>query len=119
MDVMAYTKKKKEDDFDYRIEKIIGTISVNEKTTWGKYVCIARNGENPTTVDIRHLKINPANEEDIIVSKGMSLSGFEIDKLTDILVSNGYGTSQVLEDELEHRKRMYGLEENNEEEKED
>jgi hypothetical protein len=49
----------------------------------------------------------------------MSLSGFEIDKLTDILVSNGYGTSQVLEDELEHRKRMYGLEENNEEEKED
>jgi hypothetical protein len=116
---MGYTKKKKEkDEFDYHIEKIIGTISSNEKTLWGKYVCVARNSDNPTTVDIRHLKKESGDDENVLIGKGMSLSGFEVDVLTDILVSNGYGTTQVLEDEIERRKRMYGLE-NKEEETEE
>lgn len=116
---MAFTKKKKGTEFDYHIEKLIGTISTNDKTFWGKYVCVARSGDEPTTIDIRHLKTDPRDDKIISIGKGMALNGFEIDKLTDILVSNGYGTTQVLEDEIEHRKRMYGLENNEEKEDEE
>ena len=110
---MALTKKKKrveESEFEYQVEKVLGVISESDKSPWGKYVITARNGENPSTTDIRNLR---RGEEKgfVTIGKGISLSGFEVDKLTDILVSHGFGTSEILVDEIERRKSMYGLDE--------
>lgn len=116
---MAFTKKKKkrveDSEFDYHVEKVLGVISENANTPWGKYVITARNGDDPSTTDIRSLRRGSEAGTFEMIGRGIALNGFEIDTLTNILLKNGFGTTEALEEELERRKSMYGLENTEEE----
>jgi DNA-binding PadR family transcriptional regulator len=45
------------------------------------------------------------------MGKGISLSDPECDKVVDSLAKRGYGTTEVLEDEIKRRRKMYGFSE--------
>ena len=113
--IMPYAKKKKkveETEFEYAVESVLGVISESTSSPWGKYVITARNGDKPSTTDVRNLRRGTTGDVQFeTIGKGISLNGFEADKLTDIMLENGFGTTEVLEAELARRKSMYGLEE--------
>lgn len=102
--------KKNKDYNRYQIEEIIGTISKAKDGTsnWGKYLMRCSYDESPATIDVRHMCFKDDGSK--IIGKGISLTDTEADTLTDMLVSNGFGTSECLDKELQRRKKLYGLE---------
>ena len=90
----------------YKVEEIIETLSEGYND-WGKFVVKARYDDKPSTIDIRRIKFG----EETIMGKGISLSDPECDKVVDSLAKRGYGTTEVLEDEIKRRKKMYGFSE--------
>ena len=108
-------KKSHRGDYsNYLIEELLGNISKAEKETgWDKYVVRARFVDKPSTIDIRRIKVNE-NEEVTSIGKGIALTNEEADTTVDILVKLGYGTNEVLENEITRRKALYGLDEGKE-----
>ena len=80
--------KKDKGTFEYKIEKVLGNISESKSSTWGKFVVRARLKDNPSTVDIRNLKVNEDGE--FTIGKGVSLSNEDTDRLANLLVKLGY-----------------------------
>lgn len=100
-------KKKDYDPERYQIEEFIETISESKDSNWGKFVVKARMDDNPSTIDIRHIKVG----DKPFIGKGISLSDLECDEVVDCLVKRGYGRTKVLEEELDNRKSLYGFKE--------
>jgi hypothetical protein len=96
---------KKKDYDRYTIEEIIDTISESEKANWGKFLLRASMDDKPSTIDIRHIGIDKNNK--YIIGKGISLNNKEADKLTNSLVTNGYGDTDVIEEAIKKRKSVY------------
>lgn len=99
-------KKKDYDPERYQIEEFIETISESKESNWGKFVLKAKMDDNPSTID-RHIKVG----DKPFIGKGISLSDLECDSVVDCLLKRGYGRTEVLEEELENRKTLYGFKE--------
>lgn len=106
---------KKVKDSMYHVNEIIATLSRNENSNWGKFVVKCAMGDNPETVDVRHIGFDKETGN-YKVGKGVALNDEEADKLTNTLVELGYGTFEVLDKEVTRRKKLYGFSINEEEE---
>lgn len=103
---MSKKKKKDYDNTRYTVEEVIDTLSEG-KCGWGKRIVRGYMDDNPSTIDVRYLKID---EEDgsYRPGKGISLSDEDCDGVVNALVRRGFGSSDVLSSELERRERVYG-----------
>ena len=91
-------------EFKYNIEEFIGTIKDSPKNTaWTKAVLRIQWGDNPTTLDIRQVKM----DDDVVIGKGISMSNEEADRLIKILLDKGYGTIDDLEKALTKKKSFF------------
>jgi hypothetical protein len=99
-------KKKKEKDYSrYKIDQIIEGLSKSQRSDWGKYLLRASMDDSPSTIDIRYLALH--DDGTYNVGKGISLTDEEADKLTDSLITNGFGNIVTLAREYKHRKETY------------
>ena len=95
-------------DFTADIISVIGLVKGTEETTWGKGVVKVRWGENPVTLDIRNININKVMNSDFTgLGKGISLSDEEADNVCNLLITQGYGSTEIIEKELSNRKARY------------
>lgn len=101
--------KKDKGTFEYKIEKVLGNISESKSSNWGKFVVRARLKDNPSTVDIRNLKVNEDGE--FTIGKGVSLSNEDTDRLANLLVKLGYGDTEEIKSSIYDRDVLYGKEE--------
>lgn len=92
--------KKATNDFSYEVIEYLGQI--DNKEGWCKSVARIAWGENPVTIDIRHMNIT-GNK----MGKGISLTDEEADNVVDILLSNDYGSIEVLEKALLKKKKRF------------
>ena len=100
--------KKSKGEYDptrYTVEEVIETLSERPNSNWGKFVVKARMDDNPSTIDIRHIRMNGER----LVGKGISLTDSECDTMVDALVRKGYGNPKVMKDEIERRSSIYGF----------
>jgi hypothetical protein len=104
---LAKKDKKEYDATKYKVEEVIETISERPNSHWGKFVVRARMEDKPSTIDIRHIRMNGER----LVGKGISLTDSECDTVVNALVKKGYGDAEVIKEELERRASVYGLEE--------
>lgn len=98
--------KKDKKNFEYKIEKVLGTISESKSSNWGKFIIRARINDNPYTIDIRNLKIN--DDGTFTLGKGIALSNKDTDKLVELLVHLGYGDSEKISSLIDGREEYYG-----------
>ena len=103
-------KKNKKDYSRYKIDETLCELSKGE-SNWGKYLVRASFEDNTSTIDIRRLKI--VENDDPIIGKGISLTPEETDKLTNSLIQNGFGSTDVLKEEINRRNKMYGGDDEN------
>ena len=99
---MAY---KRDENFKYEIKEVLGIASPQEdlQSDWVKAVLLSLMGEEEEAgIDIRHY-----NAGKNTLRKGIRLSIQEAHNVADILIANGYGSTEVLEKELEKRKGMF------------
>lgn len=94
----------KDKDFKYNIEDVFGVVKENPSSGWCKMVMKMQWGDNPSTVDIRQMKMS---EDNTICGKGISLSNEETDKLVKLLLDRGYGTIEDLETALQKKKDFF------------
>lgn len=94
--------KKKNDEFTYSIEEFIAPLKESTKNDYVKGVARIKWGENPTTLDIRNINISNMN-----AYKGISLSDEEADTLVNILLDEGYGKLEDIEEACKKRKSMF------------
>lgn len=93
---MAKTNK---DDFSYEMIEFLGSIKESPSSDWSKSVArISWNG-NPSTIDIRNMNLGKD-----IMGKGISLSDEEADSLVDLLLSEDYGSIEMIESALNKKK---------------
>lgn len=104
-------RKNKEKDYSrYNIEEVMCCLSKKKedaKSNWGKYLMRCSYEDSVARVDIRHM--NFKDDGSTVIGKGISLEDSETDTMVDTLVSHGYGTTKCLENEVERRKKMYGI----------
>lgn len=96
---------KKDENFTYQIKEILGIATPQETLSgdWVKAVLYTLMGEEEEPgVDIR--KYNAGTKRS---STGIRMSLQEAHNATDILLRNGYGSIEVLEEELVRRKNMF------------
>ncbi len=93
----------------YEIKEILGISSPQEtlQGNWVKAVLTSlmtqkEGGEEEPGIDIRHY-----NVESKLTRGGIRLSIQEAHNVCNILLQNGYGSLEVLEQELEKRKSMF------------
>lgn len=95
---------KKNEDFKFNIECVLGTLKESDKHDWIKSVIRVAWGDNPTTLDIR--SINPKDNR---VGKGISLTNEEADRLVDILLENDYGSLTELENAIKRKRDIFSV----------
>ena len=98
-------KGKKEGDFVYEIKELLGVASPQEDLTsdWVKAVLITLMGEEKVEgIDIRNYNCGTKH-----LATGIRLSVQEAHNVCDILLKNGYGSLDVLEEEYNKRKNMF------------
>lgn len=101
--------KKRSGDFKYSITEVLGVASPQEdlQGDWVKAVLKTLmdqgygEGEEPG-VDIRNYNAGTG-----VSRKGIRLSIQEAHNVVDILLKNGYGSMDVLEEEYNKRKGMF------------
>ena len=98
-------KKQAYDPTRYKIEDMWETISERPNSNWGKFLFRGRFDDNPSTVDIRNVKIGGER----IVGKGISLTDEETDTVVNALVKRGYGSIEVFDEEKKRRRKLYGF----------
>lgn len=87
--------------FKMDVIEVMGYLRGSEDG-WGLGVMKMAWGDNPTTIDIRHM--NLAQERP---GKGVSLSDMEAEALFNILLREGFGTIEDLKEELERRDSLF------------
>lgn len=90
-------------DFNYEVTEIIGELSPNASahTEWCKSILrTLMNGMEG--IDIRQY-----NKVHNVLGKGTRLSVPETNELVDILLKNGYGSFNVIEETYNTRKTLY------------
>ena len=94
----------KKQDFKYEIVEILGTLEQDAgvHSDWCKSVLSTLMNEDTSGIDIRNY-----NSTENMMGKGIRLSNQEANKLVDLLLKNGYGSIEVLEEELNKRKSLY------------
>lgn len=93
----------KKEDFSYEVKEVIGTLcpDANIHSEWCKSV-LKTLMNNEEGIDVRNY-----NEKSNIMSKGIRLSIPEANELVNILLTNGYGSLEVIAREYEKRKSLY------------
>lgn len=97
--------KSKDENFTYVIKEVLGVASPQEdlKSDWVKAVLSTLMGEDQEEgVDIRAYNCGTK-----VMRKGIRLSVQEAHNVCDILLKNGYGSMDVLEEEYNRRKNMF------------
>lgn len=94
----------KKQDFKYEIVEILGTLEQDAGVhgDWCKSVLTTLMNEDTAGIDIRNY-----NSTEKMMGKGIRLSNQEANSLVDLLLKNGYGSIEVLEEELNKRKSLY------------
>lgn len=90
-------------DFKFEIKDTIGILKEYNKG-WTKSVIKIQYQNNEDTIDIRMI-----DNDNNFIGKGISLSEQEADKLCDMLCTYGYGTLDVLDKEVNKRKKRFNL----------
>lgn len=101
---------KKNTELPYNIEEFIGAIKESPKSDWCKAILRMTWGDNPTTIDIRNIKMGDTK----IIGKGISLSNEEADRLIKILLDNGFGNLEDLEDAIKKKRSFFTLKDDSE-----
>lgn len=96
---MAY---KKDPNFSYNIEEFYGSLKEGASSNWCKAVLRMKWGDNPPSLDIR--SIDMPNKR---VGKGISLSNEEADKLVHILLDEGFGCIEEVEEAIRKRRDTF------------
>lgn len=98
----------KRKDMKYDITEILGVASVQEdlRSNWCKAVLktLMDTGKNGSEegLDIRRF-----NVENYTLGSGIRLTPEEANNVTNILLQNGYGNFDVLEEEYKRRKSLF------------
>lgn len=90
-------------EFNYEVTEIIGELSpnANAHTEWCKSIL-------RTLMDgIEGIDIRQYNKTHNILGKGTRLSVPEANELVDILLKNGYGSFDVIEETYNTKKNLY------------
>lgn len=93
---------KKDPDFSYEIEEFYGSLKEGASSNWCKAVLRMKWGDHPTSLDIR--SINMADKK---IGKGISLSNEEADKLVHILLNEGFGSIEEVEEAIRNRRKTF------------
>ena len=93
---------KKDPDFSYEIEDFYGSLKEGASSNWCKAVLRMKWGDHPTSLDIR--SINMADKK---IGKGISLSNEEADKLVHILINEGFGSIDEVEEAIRNRRKTF------------
>ena len=104
---MQKKTKEKKDYSRYKVEEILATLKKDEKSHWGKYILRCSFDDGTPTIDIRNMCFKEDGKH--VVGKGIALSNKEADQLTNEMISHGFGDTDVLEKEIERRKKLYGF----------
>lgn len=89
---------KKSNDIKKEVIDVIGFVRGDEDG-WGIGVAKIRWNDDPTTVNIRNMNLSKD-----IIGKGISISDYEAELLTNLLVRNDYGDIEELKDAISRRK---------------
>lgn len=102
---------KKKPDLKYEITEILGVASVQEdlRSNWCK--AILKTLMNDGSGDAEGLDIRRFNVEDYSMGTGIRLTPEEANNVANILLENGYGNFEVLEEEYKKRKSLFSSEE--------
>lgn len=84
------------------IQAILGTLKESDKHDWIKGVFRVSWMDNPATIDIRSMNCSTKR-----LTKGISLSNEEADKLVDILLENDYGSLAELEAAVARKRSIF------------
>jgi hypothetical protein len=101
----------KKEDFKYNIESVLGSVKESPTSDWCKLVLRMTWNDNPSTLDIRNVKMNNDNK---IIGKGISLSNEEADRLVEVLLDNSYGSLEALEKAIKKRRSFFTVESSDE-----
>lgn len=96
---------KKSEDFKYEIKEILGIASPQEdtKSVWVKAVLETLMGDNKEVgIDIRNYNIDHER-----MKNGVRLTPQEANRVCDILMEHGYGSLEVMEEQLSKRKGIF------------
>lgn len=104
---MAASKKRKE-KIDYEIVEVLGTATPLEdiRTTYAKSVIRSLwkdHGESKDGIDIRWMDTSKQNTQ---LLGGIRLTIAEAHNVCDILLRNGYGSTDAIEEALKKRKAL-------------
>ena len=103
-------------EFKYEITEFIGALKESDSHDWVKAITRISWNYGPSNLDIRN--INMAQN---ILGKGISITDEEAETLTNILLDEGFGSVEKLQEAL-NKKKCFSLtdneanEENNSEE---
>lgn len=93
------------EEFQYQIKEILGVASTQENlnSSWVKAVLATLKGkEEEPGVDVRNF-----NLEQKRMGIGVRLTPQEANRVCDILLSHGYGSLEVMEDQIKKRKGVF------------
>lgn len=96
---------KKKEDFTYKIESC-NIFAEKPNTDWCKAFVRISWGDRPPGVDIRNIKAN-SDLDKIVLGKGITMTDEDADKLTEMLVDNGYGNTDTIKSSIEKRVNMF------------
>ena len=89
----------KKDEFKYEIKEVIGNVSESDKNNWTKSLTKIKWNDRPVTLDWRRINLTQN-----IMGSGITLgTDEEIDKLVDMLLELGYGSTEIIEDAYKSR----------------
>ena len=97
--------KKDNEDFHYQIKEILGIASPQEDTnkSYVKAVLMTLMGEEEEVgIDIRNFNIEHSR-----MRSGIRLTPQEASKVCDILLQRGYGSLDIIEEQLQKRKGVF------------
>lgn len=101
---------KKDPNYKYEITEILGVASVQEdlRSNWCK--AILKTLLNDGSGDEEGLDIRRFNVEDSTMGTGIRLTPEEANNVTNILLENGYGDFEKLEEEYNRRRSLFSSE---------
>lgn len=101
---------KKDPNYKYEITEILGVASVQEdlRSNWCK--AILKTLLNDGSGDEEGLDIRRFNVEDSTMGTGIRLTPEEANNVTNILLENGYGDFEKLEEEYNKRRSLFSSE---------
>lgn len=93
--------KRTTNEFTHEVIEYLGQID-NKEAGWNKSIARIAWGENPATLDIRHMNITSNR-----MGKGISLTDEEADNVVNLLLEHDYGSMEALEKALLKKKKRF------------